>query len=475
MELHQVYKAVLESMKELVYVRDLDMNIMYINPASEKLTGWPLADALGKKCYEVFGDEKLTCKVSCPVEKVISGKIHISHSEGKLKTLSGDERDMRVSISPLCKNDTVVGAVVVMEDISELREFEQTNVKTMIALEKEINERKKIQKWLQESEEKVRSILNASPSAIVLLDRDGIVLDCNKVYPARFGMTGEELIGKCVWDLFPTEVAERRKEETANVFVTGEPLRGEDERQGVWNEYRIEPAIRREGEVKAVVVEALEITERKRSEEALKKAFREKQEVLRELQHRVKNSFAMITSMISLAENASKFKEAKFALSEIGSRVRAVYELYDLLYSSDSVTEVRLDDYCARIIDSIKSISGNITFKRRCDVVTSPVKVAATVGIIFVELITNSIKHAFPANRSGTIAVILRKSGTGAVIDIKDDGIGFPEGFDISTADSLGLKIIHALAGQIDGSLKMERGDGTRFVMEFPIEGCTSR
>ena len=121
---------------------------------------------------------------------------------------------------------------------------------------------------VRESEATVRAILNASPAAIVLLDREGIVLDCNDTYPARFGISRESLVGSWIWDLFPDKTSTHRREEVKGVFHTGERFHGEDERDGIWNEYHIEPAVRGpDGRVQSVVVEALDITIRKRFQE----------------------------------------------------------------------------------------------------------------------------------------------------------------------------------------------------------------
>lgn len=155
MELNQIHQAILENMSGEVYVRDLDMNLLYINPAAERLTGWTCDESLGKKCYEVFGDEDLKCKVACPVEKAISQRLPILHHEGKLKTRSGDVRDMQVSISPFYDKENLIGAIVVMADTSRLREVEQTNVKTLIALEKENDERKLAEEALMESQKRL--------------------------------------------------------------------------------------------------------------------------------------------------------------------------------------------------------------------------------------------------------------------------------------------------------------------------------
>jgi len=156
MELDRMYKTILNNMNEQVYVRDLDMNILFINPASERLSGWSMEEAIGKKCYEVFGDEDLACKDVCPVNRAISERLSILHHEGKLRTRSGDVKEMQVSISPLYEGEDVTGAVVVMEDITRLREVEKTNVKALIAREKEIEKRKEIEGVLRESEARLK-------------------------------------------------------------------------------------------------------------------------------------------------------------------------------------------------------------------------------------------------------------------------------------------------------------------------------
>jgi PAS domain S-box-containing protein len=127
----------------------------------------------------------------------------------------------------------------------------------------------KSKKKLWDNEIKTRSILNASHSATALLDRNGIILDCNLTYVARFGLTTEKIRGRYIWDFFPPEVLESRRRTILSVFETGKPLRGEENAGGVWNAYHLEPVTNEKGEVTAVVSEALDITSRKESEEKL--------------------------------------------------------------------------------------------------------------------------------------------------------------------------------------------------------------
>ncbi len=127
----------------------------------------------------------------------------------------------------------------------------------------------KSEEKFRDSEIKARSILNASHSATALIDRNGIVLDCNLTYAAQFGLTNNTMRGRCIWDLFPPEALESRRRKISSVFETGEPLRGEETVGGVWNAYHLEPVTNEKGEVTAVVLEALDITSWKESEENL--------------------------------------------------------------------------------------------------------------------------------------------------------------------------------------------------------------
>ncbi len=236
-----------------------------------------------------------------------------------------------------------------------------------------------------------------------------------------------------------------------------------------WIQINVQPSKNANGMITTIVGAVADISERKRAEEALEKAFLEKQALLRELQHRAKNSFSLITSMIDLMTGASQATEARSALAEIGARVRAIAALYDLLYAANAVHEVRLDEYCARITTSF-NLSENIHLNNQCDAITASVKIATPVGLILTELTTNAVKHAFPGGRSGAVTVSLCKTPDGAVIVVEDNGAGFPEGFDLATNDSLGLMLVQALVGQIQGSFRIEHGNGTRCVVEFPIE-----
>lgn len=206
---------------------------------------------------------------------------------------------------------------------------------------------------------------------------------------------------------------------------------------------------------------------RKGMEHSLATALKENQVLLSELQHRAKNSFNMIFSLIDLAMLAVDASGDKAPLVELGNRVRAISALYDLLYTAGSLAEVPLDDYCARIAAPLM-VMANVSLKQEMDSITIPAKLAAPIGLIVVELITNAVKYAFPGNRQGTISITLKTTASGARLEISDDGIGLPSGFRLPAIAGKGLSLVQGLAGQIEGEFSIE-GDsrGTRCTLRF--------
>ena len=200
MALNQVYQSIVSNMNEPVYLCDLEKNLLYLNPAAEKLTGWSLQDALAMKCYEIFGDAALTCKEACPVEKVVSRKLDNLCHESRLKTRAGDTKRFKASISPVYEGQKISGVVIVLQDVVSLKEAEQTDPKTMVVLEKEIQERKNAEDALWKSEERYRALADATFEAIFISVK-GICIETNRMATEMFGYDYDELIG-----IFGTDV-----------------------------------------------------------------------------------------------------------------------------------------------------------------------------------------------------------------------------------------------------------------------------
>ena len=276
MELGEIYKSVLENMREAVYVRDLHMNLLYVNPASERLTGWSMDEAVGKKCYEVFGDENHTCREVCPVNKAISAKHPIIHNEGRLKTRSGEIKKMRVSISPLYEGRRVTGGVVVMEDITSLKAVEKTNAKTLIRLEKEIKDRKQAEALARQSNKFLQDIFDGIQDGISVLDPDLTITQVN-AWIEKSHVRDMPLVGRkcyevyqqretpCPWcpSLRSLETGEAHVEEVHVPMGDG---------SFYWAELSAYPIKDEAGNVIGIIEHAKDISLRKQSEEKLRES-----------------------------------------------------------------------------------------------------------------------------------------------------------------------------------------------------------
>jgi len=210
--------------------------------------------------------------------------------------------------------------------------------------------------------------------------------------------------------------------------------------------------------------------ERREAGRQLHEALQQNRELLRELQHRAKNSFAMISGMIDLAREGSESEDAHKALGEIDSKVRALSEMYSLLYSSGATAEVRLDEYLQRIVEALPPSAANVRMICECDRLVLSIESAVNICLIAAEWITNAHKHAFPDRRDGVIALTLRLQSGGARLEVADNGVGFPEDFALTKSGSLGMQLARNLAARSGGKLRIDREEWTRCILEFPVE-----
>lgn len=212
-----------------------------------------------------------------------------------------------------------------------------------------------------------------------------------------------------------------------------------------------------------------DITERREHEIALNENIDQKESLLREIQHRTKNSFNMIASMIFLRANATDSEEIKDALEDLNLRVKSISDLYTLLYETNSIYEVQLKTYCDKVIDSMLKFSEVITINKNIEEITISTKNTATIGMILVELLSNAIKYAFPETPKGEIDIELKKRDNRLELSVKDNGIGLQKSFDISKTKTLGLHLVYLMVNQLNGKIKYEIDNGTKFLIECDL------
>ena len=199
----------------------------------------------------------------------------------------------------------------------------------------------------------------------------------------------------------------------------------------------------------------------------------EKEALLKEVHHRVKNNLQLISSLLSLQASASNDPETVTALEESENRVRSMALVHEKLYQSHDLSRIDLGDYLAELAGNLVRSFDRTGDSIMLDVDAAPLIIdaekAVSCGLIASELISNAVKHAFPGGRRGTIAIELTESADGeATFTVRDDGVGMPPDVDLAHMDSLGLQLVPQLARGLGGTCAFAVNGGTSCTITFP-------
>jgi two-component sensor histidine kinase len=222
-----------------------------------------------------------------------------------------------------------------------------------------------------------------------------------------------------------------------------------------------------DGMAEAVQRRDLEKEEETRRLQAL---VEEKQVLLKEVHHRVKNNLQMTLSLIRLQEGISA-EGGELSLKGLESRISAMAMVHEMLYSSENLTYIDLCEYCTQLLELLRSSyagAGSVQVSFACETVHCPLESAIPFGLLLSELVTNAIKHS-SGRKSTTVSVVLGYEDGKVLLIVSDNGPGLPEGFDPGKSRGLGLQLAVALAGQLGGKLAWENAGGARFRVEFPL------
>ena len=218
---------------------------------------------------------------------------------------------------------------------------------------------------------------------------------------------------------------------------------------------------------------AFDITETKKAAEIVKSSLREKELLLKEIHHRVKNNLQITSSLLRL--QAAKIPDAavRQVLHESQDRIRSMALVHEMLYRSQDLARVDFPQYVRALVPQLfrsYNPGGRIRYRVEIDEIVFGVDLAVPCGLIINELVANALKHAFPGDRRGEICVRMRLEQDRYRLSVEDDGIGFPAGLDVSQTGTLGLQLVRTLTEQIGGRLQEKTGQGTAFIIDLPRE-----
>ncbi len=335
-------------------------------------------------------------------------------------------------------------------------------------LQAENDLKKSVQNW--------QSIFNAIPHPTVILDSEQHVAAGNSIFEKLTGLDIMEYQNKKCWEIFhdpkaacPPENCPFIKMKNTNIIETYDM---EVETLNGFYSVSCTPMFDENGRLEKVIHIATDITGRRKAEEETKRQLQEKELMIKEVHHRIKNNIASIEMLLTLQSNSIKNPEALSLIQDAIRRVQSMRILYENMLISEDYNDVSAKKYFGNIVDSITMIFLNndrIRIEKKIDDFTADTRLILPLGIIVNELITNSIKYAFPGRESGLIEVIITKSKNKISVIIQDNGIGLPADFDINKSKGFGFILVDMLSKQLGAGFKIESRKGARCTLEVKL------
>lgn len=437
-----------------------DGKITDVNSATEAVTGYTRQQLIGTDFSDYFTQP----------ERARAGYQQVFR-EGVVRDYALELRHRDGSVTSVLYNASVY-------------RDEAGQVSGVFAAARDITQLKRIKEALRTSEERFRTLTELSPVGVYMTDAQGKCVYANPRWCEMTGLSPQEALGDgWIQALYPEDrqrIGEAWQQMVESRGEWGLEYRFEDRRGKVTWVYGVAAALfDSDKQITGYIGVNLDITELKRAEERLQALLAEREILVRETYHRVKNNYMMVISMLGLQAGQVQDQAARSMLEESMSRLRSLSLIHENLHKSKDLGEVNSSEYLCRLAREVfyANYSKLAAIELLFDVEDVPLSVETTLrcGLIVNELISNALKHAFPGGRSGHVTVELHRDPGGAaqgaqgyILKVSDDGVGFPPEVDFRNTQSLGLQLVNILATlDLQGSFEMEPGPGTGFVIRF--------
>lgn len=230
------------------------------------------------------------------------------------------------------------------------------------------------------------------------------------------------------------------------------------------------------GRPAALMASFIDLSARIEAERQLATRLREKEVLLREIHHRVKNNLQIISSLLHFEAKKHGARATPQAFAELRERLLAMTLVHEKLYQAKDLALIDFSDYARSLVRALTATVGHahaVRVETTADAIALPIELALPAGMIICELVTNVLKYAFPDGRDGVAAVSARRCGERVILTVADDGIGFPDGFELRDERSFGLALVRALVAQLAGEITATNRGGAHVVVSFPAPAPT--
>jgi two-component sensor histidine kinase/PAS domain-containing protein len=365
------------------------------------------------------------------------------------------------------------------ELVENVKQVDAANVK----LKREVAERKQAEEALRESELlrrlSIDNMLEGYALHEAIFDEKGRMVDYrflefNPSAQKIANVAREEIVGRTAKELYSHIMERGLIDRYADVMATGIPAVIDDfYYAGDHLNKALDIACFRIDDRHFACV-FRDITDSKRVEEKIKASLLEKETMLKEIHHRVKNNLQVISSLLGLQCSYIKDEESREIFQESQNRVRIMAQIHTMLYQSADLARVDfggfIRDLAGRLQQSYGGAGSPIEIQTDIANVSLSIETSIPCGLILNELVANALKYAFPEGKEGEIHIRMRSEDNRVALTVQDNGIGFPASIDFRNTQSLGLELVNLLVGQMSGTIDMQVGGGTTWTITFPIK-----
>jgi PAS domain S-box-containing protein len=457
-ESEEKYRSLFDQSTEGIYLHDLEGRILDVNEMACAQSGYSREELLGRT---IFDNHPIQSSTNWPKDKILQA--WNDWRPEQRSTIDGEHQRKDGTVYPVAISTGKV---------------RYGNTDVILALVKDITERKRAEKELRESEERYRLLVDFSSDMIWQLNLDGTFAYISPSWKTILGYNSVYLTGTAFQPLIHPDDLAVCERYMVNTIEAGQSLPGPQYRvkhvdgDWRWHEARVTPVYNNDGSFMHFVGVSRDITERKRVEETIKRQLEEKEILLKETHHRILNNITTIKNLLTLQSNTVKNPEAASILNEAIGRVHSIAELYQKMLITSDYQSASTAQYLGDLADSAIALFADqkkVTLKKQLGDDLIDAKKLFLLGIITNELLTNVMKYAFVGRAAGTIEVSFTKTGSKAALTIQDDGVGLTDGLDIESPKQFGLMLVRMLAQQLEGTFSIESHQGTRSVLEFEV------
>lgn len=455
---HSLNDALMDNIPDTIYFKDLEGRFVRVNKAHAAKMGFSKPEAaIGKTDFDIFARESALLSKRDDDAVLSSGKPLVIPDEKRTWADGTTNHFSVIKMPRFDEEGRLVGLFGISRDITAEKEKEEA---------------------LRRSQQRYYELLNSIGEGFIELDANEVFLEANRAAERIFGVKPGKLVGRSLFEFLDEEgrriadeqVSTNRIDLKTTEYVSPIITQGGQRR---WVQVSAQPISKTPKTYRGSISVVRDITDEVKGKEELTALIERKELLVKELQHRVKNTLNLVSSILQLSKSEIADERAASTIEDAQARIGSMSRIYEQLYLTGSVDSLDFGQYIRRLSREIFETYSSLVPKVELSVDASPLQIdtkrAISLGLIVNELLTNAIKYAFRPGQAGKIGVAFSRDSRRASLVVSDDGIGLGGAEPIESSTSLGFSLVRVLVEQIGGTLAVESSGGTRISVSFGL------